>query len=114
VSIALVHYFHSQVGAVDDVSPGVDDPTLGVDDALVEVEPVQVKRHRADAQGGEPDADDGPGGEEEVQAPGVVEAGVLEDQTSEVTVGGNDVVGLFFLPEFISSVLAFVLGGLTH
>ena len=31
VSVALVHNFHTQVSAVDDISPSVDDATLGVD-----------------------------------------------------------------------------------
>jgi hypothetical protein len=49
-----------------------------------------------------------------VQATAVVEAGVLEDETAEVAVGCNDVVGLFFLTELVAIVLAFSFAGFTH
>jgi len=48
VSVALVHYFHAQVGAVQYICPRTNHTTLGVDDGLVEVEAVQVERHRRD------------------------------------------------------------------
>ncbi len=56
MSVTLVHYFHTQVGAVEYISPGANHATLRVDDGLVEVEAVEVERHRADTQRGEPDA----------------------------------------------------------
>jgi hypothetical protein len=56
VSIALVHHFHTQVSPVEDVGPSADYTTLRVNDRLVEVETVEVERHGADAQCGEPDA----------------------------------------------------------
>ena len=56
VSVALVHDFHTQVSAVDDISPSVDNATLRVDYRLVEVETVQVESHRGDTQSGKPDA----------------------------------------------------------
>ena len=114
MSIALVHYFHTQTSAVQDVSPGVQHTALGIQDRLVEVETVQVEGHRAHAKGGEPDADHRPGSQEEVQAAAVVEGGVLEDQATEVTVGSHDVVGLFLLAKLVAVVLALALGGLTH
>ena len=52
--------------AVQHISPGVRD-ALTIKDGLVEVETVQVD-HGADAQGGEPDAGDRPGSQEEVKA----------------------------------------------
>lgn len=73
------HYWHPQVGAVDHICPGIDHATLRVDHRLVEVETVEVKRHGADTQGGEPDADYRPGTQEEVQGTAVVEGGILED-----------------------------------
>jgi hypothetical protein len=76
VSIALVHHFHTQVGAVDHISPGVDHAALAIQHRLVEVEAVQVKRHRADAQGRKPDANHRPSSQEEMQTAAVVEAGV--------------------------------------
>jgi len=114
VSVALVHHFHAQTSAVQNISPGVDHTTLGIQDRLVEVEAVQVEGHRAHAQGGEPDADHGPGSQEEVQAAAVVEGSVLEDQATEVTVGSHDVVGLFLLAELVAVVLGLALGGFTH
>merc|ERR1711943_164722 len=114
VSIALVHHFHAEVGAVQHISPGVQDAALTIKDGLVEVEAVQVERHGAHAQGGEPDADNRPGSQEEVKATAVVEGGVLEDQATEVTVGSHDVVGLFLLAELVAVVLGLALGGFTH
>ena len=45
VSVALVHDFHAEVGAVQHVSPGVQDAALTIKDGLVEVETVQVEGH---------------------------------------------------------------------
>ena len=114
MGIALVHHFHAEAGTVEDVGPGVDHAALAIEDRLVEVETVEVESHRAHAQGGEPDANHGPSSQEEVKATAVVEAGVLEDQTTEVTVGSHDVVGLFFLAELVTVVLGLALGGFTH
>jgi hypothetical protein len=114
VSITLVHDFHTKTSTVENISPGVQDMTLIIHDGLVEVETVQVERHRGDTQSGEPDTDNRPCCEEEVQRTGVVEGSVLEDQTTEVPVGSNDVVGLFFLTELVSIVLGLVFGGLTN
>merc|ERR1712100_998464 len=114
VSVALVHHFHTEVGAVQHISPGVQDAALTIKDGLVEVETVQVESHGADAQGSEPDADNGPGAQEEVKATAVVEGGVLEDQATEVTVGSHDVVGLFLLAKLVAVVLGLGLGGFTH
>merc|ERR1711991_754640 len=114
VSVALVHHFHTEVGAVQHIGPGVQDAALTIKDGLVEVETVQVESHGADAHGGEPDANDRPGSQEEVKATAVVEGGVLEDQATEVTVGSHDVVGLFLLAELVAVVLGLGLGGFTH
>ncbi len=114
VGIALVHHFHAEAGTVEDVGPGVDHPALVVEDRLVEVEAIQVEGHRANAEGSEPDAHHGPARQEEVEAAAVVEAGVLEDQATKVTVGSHDVVGLFFLAKLIAVVLRLALGGFTH
>merc|ERR1712100_44250 len=114
VSIALVHHFHAEVGAVQNISPGVQNTALSIKDGLVEVEAVQVEGHGADAQGGEPDADNRPSNQEEVKATAVVEGGVLEDQATEVTVGSHDVVGLFLLAELVAVVLGLALSGFTH
>ena len=65
--IPLVHDFHSESSSVEDVSPGVDDFVLSIDDGLVKVEAVEVESHGRHAEGGKPDADDGPSSEEEVK-----------------------------------------------
>ena len=114
MSVALVHHFHAEVGAVQHISPGVQDAALTIKDGLVEVETVQVESHGADAQGSEPDADNGPGSQEEVKAAAVVEGCVLEDQATEVTVGSHDVVGLFLLAELVAVVLGLRLSGFTN
>ena len=67
MSVALVHYFHTQVGAVDYICPGADYAALAIHDRLVEVESVQVERHGADTEGGEPDSDYRPSTQEEVR-----------------------------------------------
>merc|ERR1712054_524097 len=114
VSVALVHHFHAEVGTVEDVGPGVQNTALSIKDGLVEVEAVQVEGHGGHAEGGEPDADNRPGSQEEVKATAVVEGGVLEDQATEVTVGSHDVVGLFLLAKLVAVVLGLALGGFTH
>jgi hypothetical protein len=48
-----------------------------------------------------------------VQAAAVVEAGVLEDQPTEVAVCCYDVVCFFFLSELVAVVLAFAFCCLT-
>ena len=65
MSVTLMHDFHAQTSAVEYVCPGVEHTTLTIKDGLVEVETVQVEGHGADAQGGEPDANDRPDSQEE-------------------------------------------------
>ena len=67
VSVTLVHYFHTQSSAVKYVCPGVQDSALSIKDRLVEVETVQVERHCGNTKSGEPDTNNRPGCEEEVQ-----------------------------------------------
>ena len=91
MSITLVHDFHTETSAVQNVCPSVQDMTLVILDRLVEVETVQVERHRGDTKCGEPDANNRPCSKEEVQGTGVVERSVLEDQATEVAVSSDDV-----------------------
>ena len=114
MGVPLVHHFHTETSAVQHVCPGVHHTALAVEDRLVEVETVQVEGHRAHAKGGEPDANHGPGSQEEVEAAAVVEGGVLEDQATEVAVSSHDVVGLLFLAKLVAVVLALALGGFTN
>ena len=57
MSITLVHYFHTETSAVENVCPCRDDFTLTINDGLVEVEPVKVECHGANTKSSEPDAD---------------------------------------------------------
>ena len=114
MSVSLVHNLHPKTSSVEYVSPSGDDTVLTIHQGLVEVEAVEVEGHGGHPKGGEPDADDGPGCQEEVQAAAVVEGGVLEDQATEVTVGSHDVVGLFLLAELVAVVLGLGLGGFTN
>ena len=114
VCVTLMHNFHAQTSAVEYVCPGVEHTTLTIDDGLVEVETVQVERHRGNTKCGEPDANNRPSSKEEVQGTGVVERSVLEDQATEVTVSGDDVVGLFFLTELVTIVLGLSFCGFTN
>ena len=67
MSITLVHDFHTETSAVQNVCPSVQDVTLVVLDRLVEVESVKVECHGANTKSSEPDADNRPRSEEEVQ-----------------------------------------------
>ena len=112
VGITLMHDLHAKIGTVDNVGPGVDDTSLGIDNRLVEIKAVEVEGHGGDTHRGQPDTNDRPGGEEEVESTGVVERGVLEDKTAKVSMGGDDVVSLLLLAELVAKVGGLVLGGL--
>ena len=45
MSITLVHHFHTQISAVDRISPSSNHATLRINNRLVKVETIQVKRH---------------------------------------------------------------------
>ena len=112
--VSFVHYLEPKSSTVENISPGVNHTVLTINDRLIKVEAIQIEGHRAHAKGGEPDAHNGPGSQEEVQATAVVERGVLEDQTTEVTVGSHDVVGLFFLAKLVAVVLTFGFSSFTN
>ena len=114
MSVTLVHNFHTQTSAVENICPGIEHTTLTIKDGLVEVETVQVECHRANTKCGEPDANNRPCSKEEVQGTGVVESSVLEDQTTKVTVSGNNVVCFFFLTKLVTIVLGLSFGGFTN
>jgi len=114
VSVTLVHYFHTEVSTVDDVSPCVNYTTLAVYNGLVKVETVEVESHSGNTESCEPDTYNRPSCEEEVEGTRVVEGSVLEDKTTKVTVCSYNVVSLFFLTELVTSVSRFVLSSLTN
>jgi len=62
-----MHYFHSEVCSVKNVCPGVQDLSLIRNDGLVEVETVEVECHGADTKCSEPDSNNRPCCQEEVQ-----------------------------------------------
>jgi len=114
VSVALMHHFETKVGSVQDVSPGVDDTTFRLNDRLVKVETIEVECHGAHAKGSEPDANDRPGSQEEVKAAAVIEGGILEEETTEVPVSSDDVIGFFLLTKLVAIVLRFILSWLSN
>ena len=67
VSVALVHDFHAQTSAVENVCPSVDHFALTINDRLVEVETVEVECHGANTKSSEPDTNYRPCGKEEVK-----------------------------------------------
>ena len=67
VSITLVHHFHAKTSTIEDICPGVQDFALTVHDELVEVETVEVECHGANTKSSEPDANDRPCCQEEVE-----------------------------------------------
>ena len=107
-----MHHLKAEVGTVENISPCVYHMTLTLSNGLVEVKPVKVECHGADAEGGKPDAHDGPCCEEEVQRAAIIKRSILEDQTSEVTVGSDNVICLFFLPKLVSITLRDLFGSL--
>ena len=109
-----MHDLHSKTCSVENICPGVKDVSLVILDRLVEVESVEVKRHGADAEGGKPDSHDWPRCEEEMQRARIVERSILEDQTTEVSMCCNNVVGLFFLTELVTIVLRLCFSGFTY
>ena len=52
--------------------------------------------------------------QEEVERARVIKASILENQTSEVTMCGNDIVSLFLLTKLVSIILADLLGSLPN
>jgi len=114
VSITLVHYFHAQTSTVEDVGPSRDDAVLTVDQRLIEIKPVEVESHRAHSEGGEPDPHNWPSSKKEVKRTRVIKRSILEDQTTKVTVGGNDVISFFLLTELVAVILTLGFGSLTN
>jgi len=96
VCITFVHHFHPDTSAVEHICPGADNATLRIKDRLVEVKTIEVEGHGAHAHCGEPDSDDRPCTQEEVQGTAVVERSILEDQAIEDGRPLND-AGFFFL-----------------
>ena len=67
MGITLMHYFHAQTSTVENVCPGVQNTTLTIKDGLVEVDTVLDEDIRRNTKCGEPDANNWPCCEEEVQ-----------------------------------------------
>ena len=114
VSITLVHHFHTQTSTVENVCPSVQDATLTINDGLVEVESVQVECHSRDTKSSEPDTNHRPRSQEKVERATVVKGSILENQTTEVSMSSNDVIGLFFLTKLVTVVLGLSFSGFTN
>ena len=113
VSVTLMHYFHTQTSAVENVCPGVQNTTLTINNGLIEVEAVEVERHSGDAEGGKPDPQHRPGSEEEVKAAAIIEGSILENKATKVAVCRYDVVRFFFLAKLVAIVLRDVFSRLS-
>ena len=114
VGIALVHHFHSETSTVQNVCPRINHMPIACLDGLVEVKTVEVECHGGDAERGKPDPHDWECSQEEVERARVIKASILENQTSEVTMCGNDIVGLFLLTKLVSIILADLFGSLPN
>ena len=114
VGIALVHHFHPETSTVQNVCPRINHMPIACLDGLVEVKTVEVECHGGDAERGKPDADDRERTKEKVERAAIIKASILEDQTSEVTMCGNDVVSLFLLTKLVSIILADLFGSLPN
>lgn len=103
--VPLMGHFHPETSAVQNVRPGVDYMALAIKDALIKVQTVQIERHRTNAKSSEPDTNNRPSSQKKVKASAIVKGCVLEDKASEITVGGHNVIRLFFLTELVSIIL---------
>ena len=136
--VTFMHHFHTKVGTVDNVGPSIDHTSFRINNGLVEIEAVQVESHGRNTHSSQPDSNHRPGGQEKVKSTGVVEGSVLEDKTTKVSVGGDNVcvikgfrqtkeflvvesnsprsltVRFFFLSELVSIVGRFVFRSSTN
>ena len=114
MSISFVHDFHSKTCSVEDISPSRDNLVLTINQRLVKVKTIKVKGHSRHAKSSEPNTHNRPSSQKKVKAAAIVKACILKDQTTEVSVSGNDVVGLFFLTKLVTIVLAFRFSRFTN
>jgi hypothetical protein len=115
VLVAFVHDLHTKVGTVNVVGPSVDNPVFRVHRRLIKVEPVKVEGHGRHAHICQPNAEDGPQGQEKVQGARVAEVRVLEDEAAKVAVcGDNNVLRFLFLSKLVLGVSRLVFGRLAN
>ena len=114
VSIAFMHHFHTKTSTVKDVSPGVNYMTFRSLNGLVEVKTIQVECHGANTKSSKPDPYHRKSSKEEVKRTTIIERSILEDQTSEVSMGSDNVICLFFLPKLVSITLRDLFGSLPN
>jgi hypothetical protein len=115
VRVAFVHDLHTKVGTVNVVGPSVDNPVFRVHRRLIKVEPVKVEGHGRHAHICQPNAEDGPQGQEKVQGARVAEVRVLEDEAAKVAVcGDNNVLRFLFLSKLVLGVSRLVFGRLAN
>ena len=114
MSIAFVHHFHAETGTVKNVCPSIKDMTIISLDGLIEVKAVQIERHSRHAKSSKPDTHHREGSKEEMKTAAIVKRSILEDQSSEVSMSGNDIVGLFLLTKLVSITLRDLFGSLPN
>ena len=113
MSISLMHYFYTQICAVNNIRPSIDYTTLRVNYGLVKVESIQIECHCRQIQRSKPDTYYRPSCKKEVQRTGVVKRRVLEDQSTEITVCGYDIISFFLLAKSVSCISRFVFRSFT-
>ena len=95
VSVALMHHLHPKTCTVQDVCPGVITcPWRSVMDWL-KLNPLRLNA-MVHAEGGKPDAHDGPRCQEEVKAAAIIERHI-EKSNDRVAMSCNDIVRFLFL-----------------
>ena len=97
-----------------DIGPSTNHTSLAIKKGLVKIKAVKIKSHRRHAKSSEPDTNNRPSSQKKVQTARVVKACILEDQTTEVSMGCNDVVCLFLLTKLVTIVLGYVFRSLPN
>ena len=104
--ISFVHDFESKVCLVKNVCPSTNNTSLTIKKGLVKIKAVKIKSHRRHAKSSEPDTNNRPSSQKKVKAAAIVKTRILENQTTEITMSGYNVIGFFLLPKYVRAVYA--------
>ena len=114
MSVTFVLNFDTEVSTVQDVSPSINYLTISSENGLIKIQTVEVECHSIHTKASEPNTHHREGSKEEMKAATIVKASVLENKASEVAMRCNNVVGLLFLSEFVTIIVALLFGGLSN
>nr|YP_358555.1 hypothetical protein PhapfoPp002 [Phalaenopsis aphrodite subsp. formosana]AAW82485.1 hypothetical protein [Phalaenopsis aphrodite subsp. formosana] len=109
--ITFMHYFHTKISTIYDISPSVNNTTLTINYGLVKIKTVQVERHSTNTQSSEPDTHYRPSSQEEMQGTGIVETSILEDQSAKITMSGYNIIGFFLLTKSVTFISRLIFSG---